>query len=521
MEKSVQKNRVNWIMGALLLSMFLSSLDQTIVTTALPTIVEKLGGLDMISWVFTIYMLASTAAMPVVGKLSDMYGRKRFYLLGLFLFLGGSALCGASTTMEQLIIFRGIQGIGAGFLMPITFTLIFGLMPQDKAGRFQALFMGVFALSSVVGPTLGSFITTHLNWRWNFYINLPLGVISFVILLLTLFEQKNEEKKHIDYFGSILLVISTISILLALKMGGVDYAWFSWQIIGFFAVGTISIICFLITETRVKEPILPLGLFRNRVIASSSFITFIQGVVMFGALLYIPIFVQGGLGGDVSDAGNAVTPMMFSVMIGATISSFTMTRLSWRTNMFASMLIAGAGLFFMTNMPLDANKWIIRLDMLVIGAGIGILMPITQTAVAVSAEERYQGIATSTVAFSRSIGGVFGTAIMAALVNRHMETSIQDGAPKLGIPAEKLEMFTNPQILLRASSQIPEQVLTMLKNALGDSIHLGFWFLVGAAVIGLIASLFAGSARFDAVAYKQQQAAKQEVAKQKAVEITN
>jgi MFS family permease len=157
----LKTNRVNWIMGALLLSMFLSSLDQTIVTTALPTIVEKSGSLDMISWVFTIYMLASTAVMSIVGKLSDMYGRKRFYLGGLFLFLGGSALCGAATTMEQLIVFRGIQGIGAGFLMPITFTLIFSLMPQDKAGKFQALFMSVFALSSVVGPTLGSFITTH------------------------------------------------------------------------------------------------------------------------------------------------------------------------------------------------------------------------------------------------------------------------------------------------------------------------------------------------------------------------
>jgi EmrB/QacA subfamily drug resistance transporter len=505
MEKLVQKNRVNLIMGALLLSMFLSSLDQTIVTTALPTIVEKLGGLDMISWVFTIYMLASTAVMPVVGKLSDMYGRKRFYLTGLFLFLGGSALCGAATTMEQLIIFRGIQGIGAGFLMPITFTLIFGLMPQDKAGRFQALFMGVFALSSVVGPTLGSFITTHLNWRWNFYINLPLGIVSFAILSLALFEQKNTEKKYIDYLGSILLVITTISILLALKMGGIDYAWSSWQIIGLFALGALSMISFFFIEMKVKEPILPLGLFKNRIIASSSMITFIQGVVMFGSLLYIPIFVQGGLGGDVSDAGNAVTPMMFSVMIGASISSFTMTKLSWRTNMLASMIIVGTGLFFMTNMPLDANKWILRLDMLVIGAGIGILMPITQTAVTVSAEQRYQGIATSTVAFFRSIGGVFGTAIMAALVNRHMETSIQSGAPKLGIPAEKLEMFTNPQILLRASGQIPGQVLTMLKNALVDSIHLGFWFLVGAAAIGFITALFAGSSRFDHLAYKQQQ----------------
>lgn len=506
----MKTNRVNWIMGALLLSMFLSSLDQTIVTTALPTIVEKLGGLEMISWVFTIYMLASTAVMPIVGKLSDMYGRKRFYLAGLFLFLGGSALCGAASTMDQLIIYRGIQGIGAGFLMPITFTLIFSLMAQDKAGKFQALFMSVFALSSVVGPTLGSFITTHLSWRWNFYINLPLGIIAFAILTLTLFEQKNEEKKHVDYLGSILLVISTISILLALKLGGGDYDWSSRQIIGLFSLGTISIISFLITEMKVKEPILPLGLFRNRVIAISSLVTFIQGVVMFGSLLYIPLFVQGGLGGDVADAGNALTPMMFSIMIGASISSFMMTRLSWRMNMLASMIVAGAGLFFMTSMPLDANPWVMRIDMVVIGVGIGILMPISQTAVTVSAEERYRGIATSTVAFFRSIGGVFGTAIMATLVNRHMETAIQTEAPKLGVPADKLAMFTDPQVLLRAGSQIPAHVLTMLKNALGASIHLGFWFLVGTAAIGLLSACFAGSARFDPVAYKKMQVVKED-----------
>ncbi|MDP4171876.1 MAG: MDR family MFS transporter, partial [Bacillota bacterium] len=504
--------RIGWTMAALMLSIFLSSLDQTIVTTALPSIVEKLGGLDMISWVFTIYLLASTAVMPIVGKLSDMYGRKRFYLMGLILFLGGSALCGASTTMEQLIIFRGIQGIGSGFLMPITFTLIFGLMPQDKAGRFQALFMSVFALSSVVGPTLGSFITTHLSWRWNFYINLPLGILAFFILTWSLIEQKNEEKKYIDYLGSLLLVVSTISILLGLKLGGGDYEWSSWQIISLFAVGTLSIVLFLITEMKVKEPILPLGLFRNKVILTSSILTFSQGVLMFGSLLYIPLFVQGGLGGDVSDAGNAVTPMMFSVMIGASISSFLMTKLSWRSNMLASMIIAGIGIFFMTNMPLDANMWLMRLDMGAIGVGIGILMPISQTAVTVSAEERYRGIATSTVGFFRSIGAVFGTAVMAAIINQHMTNTIKTEAPKIGVPADKLAAFTNPQVLLHSGGQIPEPVLKMLKNALVDSIHLGFWFLLAVAAFGFISSFFAGSSRFDPVTHKQKQVATQQEA---------
>lgn len=504
---SSSDKRINWIMGALLVSIFLSSLDQTIVTTALPTIVEKLGGLELISWVFTIYMLTSTAIMPIIGKLSDMFGRKRFYMLGLLLFVGGSALCGAAETMTQLIVFRGIQGIGAGFLMPITFTLIFSLMPQEKAGKFQALFMSVFALSSVIGPSLGAFITEHFSWRWNFYINFPLGVVAFAILTWALKEQKVTEKKKIDYMGASLLVLVTISVLLGLKLGGVDYAWSSWQIISLFVTALVAGVLFVAVEMRAEEPILPFGLFRNRLIAVSSIVTFAQGVVMFGALLYIPLFVQGGLGGDVGDAGNALTPMMFSIMLGAMISSFLMTKLKWRTNMFASMLIAGLGVFVMTRMPLNVNPWYIRLDMVVLGAGIGIMMPIAQTAVTVSAEERYRGIATSTVAFFRSIGGVFGTAIMAALVDRHMMTAIDTEAPKLGVPAEQLDAFTDPQVLLRAGDHIPENVLAMLKNALGDAIHLGFWFLVAAAAIGFAAACFAGSSRFDPARYKKMQTA--------------
>ncbi|MEK8130905.1 DHA2 family efflux MFS transporter permease subunit [Paenibacillus filicis] len=500
--------RLNAVMGALLLSLFLSSLDQTIVSTALPTIVEKLGGFEQISWVFTVYMLSSTAIMPIVGKLSDMYGRKRFYIAGLFTFILGSALCGVAQDMTQLIIFRGIQGLGAGGLMPITFTLIFTLMPQERAGKFQALFMGVFALSSIVGPSLGAFITTYMSWRWNFYINLPLGLIAFGVLAWALVETKDTAKKRkIDYAGAFWLITTTVLTLLALKLGGVSYPWGSWPILTLFAGGLAGLLMFLYTEKRAEEPILPLELFKNRTIAGSSAATFLQGMIMFGSLLYIPIFIQGGLGGDAGDAGSALTPMMFSVMIGMLFSSATMRFLSWRMSTLLSMLLAGAGAFIVTLLPLDVNPWTLRADMLLLGIGIGILMPISQMAIMTNAPARFQGVAASTVSFFRSVGGVFGSAVMAVIVNRHMASSISAEAPKLGIPADKLEAFTSPQVLLHAGHQVPAPVLTMLKNALGDAVHTGFWLLVAAALTGIVVSLFMGRSRFDLEAHKRMQAA--------------
>ncbi|MUG73201.1 MDR family MFS transporter [Paenibacillus validus] len=507
---AMNDKRLSWVMGALLLSLFLSSLDQTIVSTALPTIVEKLGGFEQISWVFTVYMLTSTAIMPIVGKLSDMYGRKRFYAAGLLTFIIGSALCGLAQDMTQLIVFRGIQGLGAGCMMPITFTLLFTLMPPERAGRFQAMFMGVFALSSIVGPSVGAFITTWMSWRWNFYINLPLGLIALFILMGALVESKDTTRKpKVDYAGAWWLVFTTVLTLLALKMGGVDYPWASWPILGLLAAGACGLALFLYTETKAEEPIVPFELFRNRTIAGSSLATFLQGMIMFGSLLYVPIFIQGGLGGDVGDAGNALTPMMFSVMIGMAISGFLMRFLSWRMSTLLSMLLAGSGAYIITLLPLDVNQWALRADMLLLGIGIGFLMPISQMAIMTNAPARYQGVASSTVTFFRSVGGVFGSAIMAAIVNRHMTSTIEREGATLGIPPEKLEAFTNPQVLLHAEGQVPEAVMTMLKHALGDAVHVGFWMLVGASLLGLIVSLFMGGARFDLEKHKQIQAAKQ------------
>jgi EmrB/QacA subfamily drug resistance transporter len=503
----MDQRKVYWTLGALLVSLFLSSLDQTIVSTALPSIVQKLGGIEHISWVFTVYMLTQTSIMPIVGKLSDLYGRKRFYMAGLLVFMIGSALCGASQSMTQLIVFRGLQGIGSGMLMANTFTLLFTLIPMEKAGRFQAMFMSVLALSSVIGPTFGAFITSHFDWRWNFYINAPLGLIALAIVSRSLVEAKRRPdapKPKIDYAGALLLVIATVSILLALKMGGVNYPWSAAPIIGLFALGGAALAAFLLAERRAAEPIVPLGMFRSRTVAGTAGATFVQGILMFGALLYIPLFVQGGLGGDVSDAGNALTPMMLSVMAGAAISSSLMRFLSWRACSLLSMALAGGAVYIMTTLPLDVGRWTVRFDMILLGVGIGILMPIAQTAITTSVDERYQGVANSSVAFFRNVGGVLGSAVMAAIVNRRMTDGIASGAAKLGLPQEKLGAFANPQVLLHAEDQVPAPVMTMLKSSLVDAIHLGFWFLAAMAVLGVVIALLMGGARFDYAAHVEQ-----------------
>ncbi|GMK39189.1 hypothetical protein PCCS19_22430 [Paenibacillus sp. CCS19] len=456
--------RLHWTLGALLVGLFLSSLDQTIVSTALPTIVQKIGGLEHISWVFTAYMLTSTSVMPIAGKLSDMYGRKTFYLSGLVVFLIGSLLCGLSQSMTQLIVFRGLQGIGGGMMAANTFALLFSLMPVGKVARVQSLFMSVLAMSSILGPSIGSFITSQWDWRWNFFINAPLGIIAIIIISFAMKEKKPESsiRLKIDYLGAALLVTTTGSVLLALKMGGINYAWRSWPILELFALGAAALIAFLFVERRAAEPILPLGMFYNRTVAGTAGVTFMQGVIMFGALLYIPLFVQGGIGGSVVDAGNTVTPMMAAVMAGATMSSFMIRRFSWRTCALLSMLLAGTGLYIITHLPLEVNKWTIRSDMALIGLGIGIMMPIAQMAITTAVDPRYRGVANSTVTFTRNIGGVFGASLMAVIVNHHLASSIE------------------------AREQ----------TKLADAIHLGFWFLVAAALVGIIIASLMGRARY-------------------------
>lgn len=487
----------NGLFAALLCSIFLTQLDQTIVSTALPTIATELNGFSSMSWVFTIYMLATTAMMPLAGKLSDLYGRRLFLLAGLALFVIGSVLCGIAQSMEQLIVFRALKGIGAGFLMPITFTVVFSVMPKGN-NKYQTLYMSVFALSSVVGPTIGALITSLLDWRYIFYINLPLGLLVFAVFFALLPRKGDSTSKaagSIGYLAPILLVTGTLCTLLALKLGGVQYAWGSLEIIVLLVVGAAASLSFVVQQLKAGEPVIPFHLFRDRVIASTYITTFVQGVIMFAALVYVPLFVQGSLGGDVAYTGGALTPLMLCVMFGATLCGMLIQRYTWRFSMVLSMLLCIVSLLMLIYLPEQVSFIWICFIMMLLGLGIGMMMMIGQTAVSMSVDESIRGAATSSVSFFRSIGGVLGTAVLTMLVNNKLGVLMAANESALPSLAGELGVVTDPLAMLESNADLPSSQLQLLQAMLGDSVQYGFWFLVVAAAVGLLASFWAGSAR--------------------------
>lgn len=495
--RGLTAGQFNWLFAGLLLSILLTQLDQTIVSTALPTIATQLEGFTQMSWVFTIYMLTSTAMTPIAGKLSDLYGRKMFLVLGLTIFVIGSVLCGSAQSMLQLIIFRGIKGIGAGLLMPITFTVVFSLMPRNGNGVYQTLYMSVFALSSVIGPTVGALITSLFSWRYIFYINLPLGLVIFAIILKLLPRSAVLPKPDasIGYIGPGLLVLGTLSLLLALKMGGVQYAWSSLPILGLLIVGGIAAAWFVLSQLREKEPVIPFRLFRNRVMASTYVATLMQGIMMYGALVYIPLFVQGSLGGGVTGTGGALTPLMLCVMFGATLCGALIQRFTWRFNIALSMLLSGTGFLMMIFLPVNVSYVVLCLVMMLIGLGIGMMMMVGQTAVSMGVDDSVRGAATSSVSFFRSIGGVFGTAVLTSLINARLAVLLERHSGDLSGVAGELGVVTDPLAALNSHAGLPAEQLELMRQMLGDAVQYGFWFMAGAAAIGFIAAFWAGPSR--------------------------
>ncbi|ULL13178.1 MFS transporter [Paenibacillus sp. H1-7] len=502
---SSDKPNLKLILTGLLLGLLLASLDQTIMSTAMPTIIKDLGGLSLYSWVFSVYMLTSTTSMPIFGKLADLYGRKRIYLIGMSLFMIGSALCGLAGNMTELIVFRGIQGIGGGALMPIAMTIIGDVVTLEQRGKMQGLFGGVFALSSIIGPAIGGFIVEHASWNWIFYINLPFGIAAMLIMAAALKESKSSEKRTIDWLGAVTLSGSIISLLLALVLGGsgegggtVHYAWSSPQIIGLLAVSAALLAVFLWIESKVKEPILPLKLFKNRVIAVSYLTGFLMSAAMFGAITYIPLFVQGVIGVKPSMAGYILTPLMLSVFAAAMIGGRLLNKVPYRAIIVASMTIIGIGFALLAQMDVYTTSGTIILYMIIAGLGMGPLMPTINTAVQSEVGRQLRGVATSSVQFFRSIGGTIGVSVMGALMAGRMTEGLSGIGAKLPqLPAEQLQQLANPRVLLdpAALAAIPRDVLLELQQVFTSAVDQVFIAGFIIIVLGFIAGFFMGNAR--------------------------
>jgi EmrB/QacA subfamily drug resistance transporter len=422
----MKKNNRVVILSGIILSMLLASLDQTIVSTAMPQIVRELNGLSHLSWVFTAYMLASTVTVPIYGKLSDIFGRRGLFILGISIFLAGSVLSGISQSMTQLILFRGLQGIGGGAMMVNSIAIIGDLYTPAERGKWQGVMGAVFGLSAIVGPLVGGWITDNLSWRWVFYVNIPLGIIAIAILASAMPKiVHNIKNRAIDYPGAVLIIVGLVPLLLAFVWAGSQYAWGSWEIMALLGVAVAALIGFAFMELRAREPILSLNLFKNRVFTVSVITIFLTSMGMFGAILYIPVFAQGVIGVSATSSGMILMPMMIGLMFSSTVCGQIISRTGkYKILTVAGVLVAAAGMFFFSRIGVNTTQAALTVRMVVLGLGMGGTMPVFMIAVQSAFSQERLGEVTAGVQLFRSVGGTVGTAVLGGIMNGQLSSRL-------------------------------------------------------------------------------------------------
>ena len=473
---AVPRDRVLVIFSGLILAMLLAALDSTIVATALPTIVGELGGLEHLSWVVTAYLLAQTVVTPLYGKLGDLYGRKGVLQSGIVIFLVGSALCGLSQSMLQLILFRAIQGLGGGGLTVTTQAVVGDIVPPRERGRYQGIFGAVFGLSSIAGPLLGGYFTTHLSWRWIFYVNLPLGILALVVLAATLPSRGERVGHAVDFAGATLLALTLTAIILVTDLGGSAYAWSDPLVVGLIGAALLGLGLFLVVERRAREPVLPLRLFANRSFAVSTTVGFIVGFALFGSVTYLPLFLQVVQGASPTGSGLQMLPMMGGMLL----TSITSGQLISRTGRYRYFPIVGTavmsvGLFLLSRMTVDTSLLAASINMLVLGLGLGMVMQVLIIAVQNEVSYGDLGVATSGATLFRLIGGSVGTAVLGAIFASRLAVQLERLLPAGGAAAGGGAAFT-PAALAQLSPAL------RATYAQAFTLSLGTVFLVATAV---------------------------------------
>ncbi|MCL2615298.1 MAG: MFS transporter [Dehalococcoidia bacterium] len=510
---ALPKHKIVFTMVGVLLAMFMGSLDQTIVDTAMPRIVADLSGFEHYTWIITVYIIASAIAVPIVGKLTDMFGRKPFYLGGIIIFTIASIFSGLSRNMPELIIFRGIQGLGAGAMMANAFIVISDIFPPSERGKYQGLISGVFGMSAIIGPTLGGLITDRLSWHWIFYVNVPLGII--IIILFTFFFpyiRPNAKRGKIDFPGMVTLSLGVMSLLLALSWAGGQYPWLSFPVIGLLSHFVLMLLAFLYIESHSSNPLIPLSLFRNRIIYIAEIVVFMTAIGMFAAIIFVPLFFQGVLGATATISGGFLTPMMLGQVTGSFTSGQLLSRTGghYRMQGFMGLLIMCVGVFLLTRMSPSTGYGIAVVNIVLTGFGLGMTMPLYTIAVQNAAPYRMLGVATSTVPFIRSIGASMGLAIFNPILNSQFASHFTSGLPQAVkdiLPAEQIEGLTrNPQLLMNAETeagikevlmhaspqgeQLFEQLQQSVREALSSAIHHIFIIAFVAVIIAVLVHFF-------------------------------
>jgi EmrB/QacA subfamily drug resistance transporter len=422
--------RILAIYSGLMVALMLAALDQTIVATALPKVVSELGGITQYSWVFTAYMLGATVTVPLYGRLGDVHGRKPLFIVAISIFLLGSALCGAAQSMWQLVIFRALQGLGAGGIFPLTLAMIGMIVPPRDRGRYQGLIGSVFAAASIIGPLIGGFIVDNLSWRWIFYVNLPVGGVALAVILVTMPRRRQRTDHSIDWVGAAILALGTTSLLLGLVWGGRDYAWSSGHVIGALLASVVVLSVFALVERRVPEPILPFDLLRNQTVASSVACMALVGAAMFGTISFVPLFVQGVIGTSATSSGVVLTPLLLGAVITSFVSGQIVSRTGrYRPNTLIGPVLLGLAELLLWRMTVDTTNREAARNMVLAGVGLGMMMQIFVLSVQNSVPRRAMGSATALAQFSRSIGATLGVTLMGVIVNQNLPPSARvDGA---------------------------------------------------------------------------------------------
>jgi len=465
--------RVRVIFGALMLVILLASLDQTIVATALPTIVGDLGGLQHLSWVVTAYLLAATVTGPIYGKLGDLYGRKGILQTAIVIFLVGSALCGISQNMAELISFRALQGLGAGGLMVTTIAVVGDIIPPRDRGKYQGVFGAVFGVSTVVGPLLGGFFVDNLSWRWIFYVNLPTGAVALFVIGAVFHARAERVEHRIDYLGAALLAGSLSSIVLFTSLGGSTYAWGSAPIVIMAVLGAVLMWLFVLAEQRASEPILPLELFRNRIFTVTSGIGFIIGLALFGSVTYLPLFLQIVRGKSPTSSGLQLTPMMAGLLVTSIASGQLISKFGrYRPFPIVGTALVTAGMVLLTHLNVHTTTVQASLYMLVLGLGLGMVMQVLVIAVQNAVDFRTMGVATSGSILFRQVGGSVGIAIFGAIFVNRLHANLAKALPA----GTHGPSTPTPAII----NKLPPEIHVKYVGAFAASLHP--MFVVAAAI---------------------------------------
>ncbi|HQU86803.1 MAG TPA: MDR family MFS transporter [Pyrinomonadaceae bacterium] len=476
--------------------MFIAALEATVVGTAMPTVIASLGGLNHYSWVFSAYLVTSTVTVPVWGKLSDLYGRRLIYQIGIGAFLLGTLLSGFSGTMTQLIIFRAIQGLGAGALVPLGMTIIGDIFTVQERAKMQAFFSGVWGLSSVIGPVVGGFITDQLSWQWVFFVNIPVGIAAAAIIGFALKEPKLTAKPKIDYLGAGLLMTAISLLMLALVEGGTSLSVLM-QPHNVLLIGGSLILLFLFykVEQRASDPIIPFEMFKNKTVSVAVSAGFLAGVAMFGAISFIPLFAQGALGSTATEAGSLLTPLMLSWVTMSVIGGRIMLKTGYRSITVVGFIVLSVGFVLLAMFQRDTPRIWLYIDLVLIGAGLGLTMLTLLIAVQQAVERTKLGVATSLNQFTRAIGGAFGVAIMGTVLSAGLATNLNKIAVSGNTPltVEKAAEFAgNPNALIdpQAKAAISPETLDVLQQAMAISVHKVFWVGAFLSMLALLVVFF-------------------------------